>query len=165
MSPFFILDMGIKERAIEIIEEYLPEDHFIVEVDYNVNSARNILSIILDGDEGISIDVCALISRKVGYFLEEEEVVDEEYNLEVSSPGADAPFTTERQYHKNIGRDVKVVTEEWEKVGTLEDVLEGKIIFLEQLKPMDKGRKAKYAKEAVEIEISIIQKISVIITF
>lgn len=165
MSPFFISYMRVKERTIEIINEYIPEGHFIVSVDYDVNSAKNRLTIILDGDKGISIDVCALISRKVGYFLEEEEILDEEYNLQVSSPGADAPFTALRQYYKNVGRDVKVVTEEGERIGTLEEVDENKILLRELTKAADKGRKAKYAKETIEIGIDSILKINVIITF
>lgn len=165
LSPFFISNMEVRERTIEIINEYLPEDHFIVSVEYDVNSVKNRLTITLDGDDGISIDVCALVSRKVGYFLEEEEVVEDEYTLQVTSPGADTPFTTIRQYQKNIGRDVKVITAEGEKIGTLEEVLEDKILFREQLKAADKGRKAKYAKEVIEIGISSILKINVIITF
>ena len=164
--PFFYV-MEVKKRAIEIIEEYLPSDHFIVSVDFGPSNGRNKLEIILDGDEGVSIEVCALISRKVGYFLEEDELIPEEYHLQVSSPGADSPFTNIRQYQKNAGRDVKVVLNDGtETKGVLDDIIgEEKIEILELLKAADKGRKAKYAKEAVEIEISSIQKINVILTF
>ena len=166
MSPFFI-GMDVKQRAIEIIEEYLPEDHFIVDVDFGKGNSSQKLAIILDGDEGVSIEVCALISRKVGYFLEQEEAIEHAYNLEVSSPGVDAPFSNIRQYHKNVGRDVKIVlTDGTTKIGILDDIIdEHTIEFVEQLKPADKGRKAKYADETESIEMKDILKINVILTF
>lgn len=159
--------MDIKERTIQIIEEYLPEDHFIVEVKFG-KGVKPKLSIILDGDEGVSIETCALISRKVGYFLEQDNVIEDEYNLEVGSPGLDAPLTNIRQYYKNLGRDVKITTEEGKsKIGLLDDVVDddASILFLEQLKAPDKGRKAKYAAEAEKIEIKNILKINVILIF
>lgn len=166
MSPFFIF-MDVKQRTIEIIEEYLPEDHFIVDVDFGKGGSSQKLSIVLDGDEGVSIDVCALISRKVGYFLEQEEAIENAYNLEVSSPGVDAPFSNLRQYYKNLGRDVKIVFKDGSiKFGVLEDVIdENTIEFLELLKAGEKGRKPKFAEEIIKIEIQNILKINVILTF
>lgn len=159
--------MKVEKRAREIAEEYLPEDHFIVELSFNDHQGASKLSIVLDGDNGVSIDTCALISRKVGYFLEEEEIVDDKYNLQVSSPGADAPFINIRQYYKNIGRDVNLTDSEGNEVkGTLEDVNnEEEIVFRKLLKPADKGRKAKYDKETTIINIDEIMKINVILTF
>jgi len=159
--------MDIEKRAREIAEEYLPDDHFIVELSFNEHQGASKLAITLDGDNGVSIDTCALISRKVGYFLEEEEIIDDKYNLEVSSPGADAPFINIRQYYKNVGRDVKLVTSEGNALeGTLEDVIEEeKIVFRKLLKAADKGRKAKYEKETVNINIDEIMKINVTLTF
>jgi ribosome maturation factor RimP len=153
--------MDIKERTIQIIEEYLPEDHFIVEVKFG-KGVKPKLSIILDGDDGVSIETCALISRKVGYFLEQDNVIEEEYNLEVGSPGLDAPLTNIRQYYKNLGRDVKITLEAGKsKIGLLDDVVDDdtSILFLEQLKAPDKGRKAE------KIEIKDILKINVILIF
>lgn len=166
MSPFFI-GMDVKKRTLEIIEEYLPEDHFIVNVDFGKGNSSQKLSIILDGDNGVSIETCALISRKVGYFLEQEEVIEHAYNLEVGSPGVDAPFSNLRQYYKNLGREVKILfADNTMKIGILEEVLdENTIEFLEQLKPADKGRKAKYAAETESIELKNILKINVILTF
>ena len=159
--------MIVEEKVIEIINEHLPEDHFIVEASFGDNQGLKKLTIILDGDQGVSIDTCALVSRKVGHFLDEnEELVDFKYNLEVSSPGADAPFTTFRQYQKNIGREVKVqFADSSFKEGILEEATETDILFLERIKAKDKGRKAKYAAEAVTIKLIDIVKINVIITF
>jgi ribosome maturation factor RimP len=166
LSPLLVY-MDIKKRTIEIIEEYLPADHFIVEVDFGKSVVTPKLSIILDGDDGVSIDTCALISRKVGYFLEQDNAIEVAYNLEVSSPGVDAPFQNIRQYHKNVGRDVKITLSEGKaRIGVLEEVIDDQsILFLEQLKAGEKGRKAKFAEEPETIEIKNILKINVILTF
>jgi ribosome maturation factor RimP len=55
------------------------------------------LIILLDGDNGIGIDECAQVSRHVGFHLEEENVIETAYNLEVSSPGIDTPFRCHHQ--------------------------------------------------------------------
>jgi len=159
--------MDVIQRVTEIIEEYLPEDHFIVDISFNDHQGASRLAITLDGDNGVSIDTCALISRKVGYFAEEEELIDDKYNLEVSSPGADAPFTNIRQYHKNLGRDVKVVLNDGtEIIGAMDEVVDDNSIELcKLLKAADKGRPAKYDKEVTEISISDIKSIKVILTF
>ena len=64
--------------------------------------------ILLDGDQGINIDNCAKVSRAVGHAIEEEELMNDAYRLEVSSPGLDHPITLLRQYEKNVGRKVRV---------------------------------------------------------
>jgi ribosome maturation factor RimP len=159
--------MDIKQRATEIILEHLPADHYIVDVSFKPSYKTQKLSVILDGEQGVSIDVCALISRKLGYFLEEENAIEEAYNLEVSSPGVDAPFTDIRQYRRNVGREVKV---QWKggiaKTGLLEEVIgEEAFVFQEILKAGEKGRKPKMAKEKETITIKDILKINVVLTF
>ena len=64
--------------------------------------------ILVDGDECISVDICADISRSVSEELESLNMFEESYTLEVSSPGLDFPLTSERQYNKNIGRQLKI---------------------------------------------------------
>jgi ribosome maturation factor RimP len=159
--------MDIKQRTLEIVQEYLPDDHFVVDISFKPAYKTQKLSIILDGDQGVSIDTCSMISRKVGYFLEQENAIAEAYQLEVSSPGLDAPFTNLRQYKKNIGREVKIVLpEKVVKKGILEEVMDDEtILFHEVLTPADKGRKAKMASEKQIIKTKDIVKINVVLTF
>ncbi len=84
------------------------EDHFIVDV--SVSGARNSQKIVvmIDGDHGVDIDVCASVSRKLSAQLDEMDVFEGNYFLEVTSPGVDYPLKIQRQYQKNIGRKVKV---------------------------------------------------------
>jgi ribosome maturation factor RimP len=48
------------------------------------------------------------VSRHVGFHLEEENVIETAYNLEVSSPGIDFPLSSPRQYAKNVGRTLGI---------------------------------------------------------
>ncbi len=97
-------------RIKEIVEEVIGEESsiFLVDVRLKGGAGNQKLLIIIDGDDGISIDHCTMISRKVGVVLEEEDLLEGKYNLEVSSPGLDHPITLKRQYVKNVGRHLEV---------------------------------------------------------
>src|SRR6187402_2150672 len=99
--------MNIEKRVIQLVEEKIADrpDLFLVDVQMH---GSGILSILVDGDQGISIQDCVAISRHVGFHLEEENVIEQAYNLEVSSPGVGEPLKLVRQYKKNIGRDLSV---------------------------------------------------------
>src|SRR3546814_11330188 len=86
------------------------------------------LEVLVDGDQGISIQGCAAISRYVGFQLEENDAIAHAYRLEVSSPGIDRPLTMARQYRKNIGRSVQVsMQDNVTKTGKLLEVADNAI--------------------------------------
>ena len=87
----------------------MPDDSFFV-VDVKITGKRGNekVVILIDGDKGISVDICANISRSVSDELELNNMFEESYTLEVSSPGIDFPLTSERQYNKNVGRQLKI---------------------------------------------------------
>src|SRR5690606_22059407 len=77
----------------------------------------------------------------VGFILEEENVIESAYTIEVSSPGVDFPLSLERQYLKNIGRRVLVKLKSGkEHEGELLDYSEEGITIQEKIK--EKGKKA-----------------------
>lgn len=131
--------MKIENRVIALVEEKIAEkpDLFLVEVKMKGNK----LTIHVDGDQGISIQDCAAISRHVGFHLEEENLIDDAYNLEVSSPGIDAPLKMLRQYQKNVGRNVTLkLADGSTKEGKLLNIQEKSILIEEKVK--EKGKKA-----------------------
>ncbi|QRY60120.1 ribosome assembly cofactor RimP [Sphingobacterium siyangense] len=151
----------IEKRVIELIGEKIAdrEDLFIVSVKMRPNK---ILEILLDGDNGVNIDDCAQVSRHVGFHLEEENVIDDAYRLEVSSPGIDANFVNIRQYQKNIGRTVQVKLNDNTKVeGTLLTVDEMKINVFQKIK--EKGKKAQEVEK--ELPFDQIKATKVVISF
>lgn len=153
--------MQVEQRVRELVEEKIADrsDLFVVSITMQKNG---LLAILVDGDQGIAIEDCAQISRHVGYHLEEENVIDQAYRLEVSSPGVDTPLQSLRQYAKNIGRTVSVTTIEGEKrEGKLIAVDEAKIELEEKVK--EKGKKATLVPVAIPFEE--IKETKVLISF
>ncbi len=104
---------------IQLIEDKLTEDQFIVEVEI---SPANQISILLDSEEGITIDHCVQISRQVEGNLDRE---NEDFELQVSSAGLGQPFKVFRQFVKNTGKEVDVVLKTGVKLeGILKSVSE-----------------------------------------
>ena len=120
------------------------------------------LMILVDGDNGIGIDDCVAISRHVGFHLEEENVIETAYNLEVSSPGIDMPLTSIRQYVKNIGRTLAIkMADGTKREGKLSGIAEDAIVIEEKIK--EKGKKAETVESV--IPISKITETKVLISF
>ena len=85
--------------------------------------------------------------------IEEKNLIDEAFNLTISSPGIDTPISLPRQYKKNIGRKLEVETLDG-------DIFEGK------LKKIEEQTIALYLRERVEtILLDKIKKAQVLISF
>ncbi|NCD69481.1 ribosome assembly cofactor RimP [Mucilaginibacter agri] len=141
---------NIEKRVTELVEEKLAELPEVFLVDVKMHANGNLI-ILLDGDKGAGIDACAQVSRYVGFQLEEENVIDTPYNLEVSSPGIDTPLKLNRQYVKNIGRSVGLkLADGTKKEGKLTAVDADKITITEQIKI--KGKKAEEAETVIPFD-------------
>jgi ribosome maturation factor RimP len=106
----------INEKLINKIVQLAFEgtDKFLVEV--KVRTGNRIL-VFVDSDTLLTIDDCASLSKFIESHLDRET---EDFELSVSSPGIDLPYRNFRQYIKNIGRQVSVLTNEGNKhEGTL----------------------------------------------
>ncbi len=153
--------MNIEKRVRELVEEKIADkpNLYLLDVKLHPNGK---LMILVDGDTGIGIADCAAISRHVGFHLEEENVIETAYNLEVSSPGLDAPFTSQRQYVKNVGRNLAIKMADGSKrEGKLTGITEDAIVIEETKK--EKGKKAELV-EAV-IPLNQITETKVLISF
>ena len=149
--------MQVEKRVKELIEEKIADrpELFLVEVKMLPN---NKLIIHVDGDEGISIQDCAAISRHVGFHLEEENTIEKAYNLEVSSPGVGEPLKLKRQYEKNIGREISVKLSGGEiKEGELLDVNDQAITI--EAKVKEKGKKAQLVETSLDFNNIIETKV------
>lgn len=142
--------MNIEKRVTELVEEKIADrpDLFLVDVQMHVSG---ILSILVDGDQGLAISDCAAISRHVGFHLEEENAIEQAYKLEVSSPGLDTPLKSLRQYQKNIDRSFKVKLKDG-------SIREGKLINVEdsginlQESKKGKGKKLVFLESFISFD-------------
>jgi ribosome maturation factor RimP len=103
------------------------DDKFIVDVLVSSKRGSGKVLVIVDGDNGVSIDDCADLSRKLSKALDDSSIFQGHYLLEVSSPGLDHPLTLKRQFIKNIGRKLKIVKADTVIEGSLEGVSEVEI--------------------------------------
>lgn len=136
--------MTIEEQVTNLVEEKISDrpELFLVDVKMHINGK---LIILVDGDQGIGIADCAAISRHVGFHLEENNTIEQAYNLEVSSPGIDFPLKSLRQYQKNIGRNLLLkLTDGSQKEGELIIADEEGITIEEKIAV--KGKKATFAE-------------------
>ena len=153
------------EATLALIENWLDEllsaqpEYFKVNV--RLKPINNI-KVFLDGDNGISIEKCVQINRKLYKFIEENAFYPEgDFSLEVSSPGIDEPLKLYRQYLKNKGRIVEIIfTDGSRKVGKLIDASE-KDVLLEETN----GKGKKTIIQQVVIPFENIKTTTVLIQF
>src|SRR4051794_17834098 len=100
-SPLFRYQkMDIRAKIAELAEESLVAgDQFLVDV---IVSSRNVskITVIIDGDHGVTIDDCGKISRALSEKLDalNLDTGTASYVLEVSTPGLDHPLKLRRQF-------------------------------------------------------------------
>lgn len=152
-----------KDKIASLVNSVLQnEQHFLVDVRISGSEGRQKIQVLLDGDEGISIDDCAIVSRKLANLIEEQDLIQDAYLLEVSSPGIDFPLSSQRQYNKNIGRSLKVVLlDGTTHTGVLQQVTEDGITIEEEVK--QKGKKT--VTQPLDIPYSNIKSTNVLVSF
>jgi ribosome maturation factor RimP len=82
----------------------------LVELEYRKEGHGMVLRLFIDKPGGILLDDCAEVSRELSELLDVEEIIESNYNLEVSSPGLNRPLTKTSDYERYAGRLVKVRT-------------------------------------------------------
>ena len=155
--------MEIKDVLWQVAEENLKDESFFL-VDIIVKGTgggKMKVLILLDGDEGVNIDDCADLSRAVGMRVEAEDLIEQAYILEVSSPGLDHPLKLNRQYANNVGRKLKLqLTDGKQVTGKLVEVGEQEIGFEKEVK-----EKKKTVHQLVSIGFDEIEKANVLVSF
>ncbi len=135
-----MINTEVQEKIESFIKGIIAKwpEVFLIEVKITVG---NSISVLLDSDDGITIEKCTQVNRPLYKFIEENGLFpDNNFSLEVSSPGIDRPLTDIRQYKKNIGRTVEVLLNDNSKIeGVLKDA-SGSGISLEEKE--GKGKKA-----------------------
>ena len=80
----------------------------LLEVVYR-QEGRWVLRLIVDKDQGVSLDDCGAASELASRVLDVEDVIPQAYSLEVSSPGLFRPLSHRRHYEQSLGRLAKVI--------------------------------------------------------
>ena len=130
----------IDKRVIkQLVEEKLASSsNYLVSVEVQPG---NIIVVEIDNDDAVSIDDCVELSRYIEEHLDRDA---EDFELEVGSAGITSPFKVLRQYKKNIGNEVEVLTKNGVKLtGLLKSAdEEGFVVTVtKQVKPEGAKRK------------------------
>jgi len=146
-----------KETIQPMVEELLAgTDKFLVDI---VIQPTNRIYIYFDCDTSITIGDCQEISRTIEGNLNRD---NEDYDLTVSSSGIDRPLKMLRQYRKNIGKELDVVTIDGKNItGNLVRVEED---FLELEHPIKKSKK-EIKRENTHLPLSEIKTAKLIVKF
>ncbi len=99
---------------------------YLVDLNMRGEGGTTVLEVFVDTDKGITADECAEVSRSLSVEIERQNIFTGRYRIEVSSPGLERPLKLERQFRKNIGRQLKIVTNTNSEplTGILEEVTE-----------------------------------------
>ena len=160
-SPLCLQMIAEKKIRILVEEKLAGTDRFIVSIKVSVN---NRIEVLLDGLSNIAISDCIAMSRHIESSLDRET---EDFELMVSSAGIDEAFLLEKQYLKNIGREVDVVKKDGNKLnGILKSYREADSIDIESTKVIKNEKKKKQIiTEQITIPLQEIKETKLVLSF
>ena len=95
----------VEELVLPIVDAKNIE---LVDVEYVKEAGQFYLRIYLEKEGGITLDDCEAVSREINPILDEKDPIEENYFLEVCSPGLDRPLKQEKDFIRYAGRDVEI---------------------------------------------------------
>ncbi len=102
-----------KEEAVFATEKIIKDlvelrNLEFIEVKMHTEGRNTVVRVLVDKPEGgISLGECSALNRAIGDLLEEKNIFEGSYVLEVSSPGLDRPLLTANDFRRNLGKKVK----------------------------------------------------------
>lgn len=155
--------MEFRNKIEQLLNDFLAQREDLFLIDLKISAADDI-TVILDGDDGVSLQDCLDVSRAIEFNMDREE---HDFSLQVMSAGLSEPLSMPRQYAKNIGRDLKLLlNDSSETEGELVKADDEKItLILRYRKPKEVGKGKMDVVEEKEIPYSEIKKATVVIKF
>lgn len=151
-----------KTTVENLLEKALSERSDLFLIDFSIQGDNHI-KVVIDGDNGVTVDDCIFISRAVEHNLDREE---QDFSLDVLSAGAASPLVNKRQYAKNKNRILKVKTDSKVVEGVLTDATDEAITIewkAREPKPVGKGKVT--VKKQAKIAYNDIVEAKVMIKF
>lgn len=101
----------IIERVKALSQGYLDDNGIeLVEITYRREAGGMVLRLLVDTPEGIRINECEAVNKFLSVTLDAEDVIQQSYTIEVSSPGLDRHFKTNRDFERAMGKDIEATT-------------------------------------------------------
>jgi ribosome maturation factor RimP len=110
----------LSDKLKTIFEDYLkPRNLELVDLNFRYEGRNMVLRVLADRPEGgITLGECSNLNRELGFLLDENNIIESSYLLEVSSPGIDRPLKTKSDFNRAMNKKAKFF---------LNDLVEGKL--------------------------------------
>ena len=82
----------------------------LVDVEYVKEGGIFYLRAYIDKEGGITVNDCEAVAREMNVLLDEKDFIPDSYTFEVSSPGLGRPLKKEKDYVRNMGKEVEIRT-------------------------------------------------------
>ena len=100
---------GLEEKIQALTGSVLAEAGIeVVELTCRLASGQMLVRFLVDKPGGVMLSTCASVNRRVTAALEQANVIEGPYTVEVSSPGLDRPLTTIRDFERALGEEVRL---------------------------------------------------------
>ena len=154
--------MILKQAVNQVVEDFLKDSAYYL-VELNI-ATDNRISIEIDSFDGVSIDFCVELNRHIESQFDREA---EDYELEVSSAGLTEPFKVLKQYEKNIGNEVEVLTKSGKKLtGVLTSATENEFeLEIERTEKPEGSKRKTIVNEILTFKYEEIKHTKYIIRF
>jgi ribosome maturation factor RimP len=99
----------IQSKTESLLQPIMEINHFeLVDVEYLKEGSNWYLRIYIDKEGGITINDCEVVSRAFSELLDEDDYITGAYIMEVSSPGLGRPLKKEKDFARNLNREVEI---------------------------------------------------------
>ena len=100
---------NIADRVRDLLfDTVLEQECYLWDVEYVKEGADMILRVVIDSNEGITLDDCERVSRAIDPILDEADPIENSYKVEVTSPGVERPLTRPDHFEACIGEEIEV---------------------------------------------------------
>jgi len=98
-----------ENKTETLIAPLIKENNFeLVDVEYVKEGSTSYLRIYIDKEDGITVEDCTLLSRAFNLILDTNDYIDDTYIFEVSSPGLMRPLKKDKDFQRNLGKQVEI---------------------------------------------------------
>jgi ribosome maturation factor RimP len=99
----------LKENIQDIVQGIVEKNgYFLIDLIVRGSESNRVLEIFIDGENNVTAEDCAKISKEINSILSVSEMIDFSYRLDVSSPGVDRPLKFLKQFPKHLNRKFEV---------------------------------------------------------
>lgn len=103
----------VEETALKLASQVAEDQSVeVLGVRLSGRGKGTLLRVTIDRSGGVTLDDCERFSRRLGFLLDAEDSLQGHYNLEVSSPGLDRPLTALKDFERNKGKLVRIITKD-----------------------------------------------------